>query len=104
MATKITGDVLESYLQCKYKGYLKLAGEQGLQSDYELLLREARNQVRLAAADKLKAKHPEDDVLQGTTLTRTKLKHGVPLFLESTAEDERLSIRFDALQKEAGPS
>ena len=46
MATNITGDVLESYLQCKYKGYLKLAGEQGLQSDYELLLEEARNQVR----------------------------------------------------------
>src|SRR5262245_25447537 len=104
MATKITGDVLESYLQCKYKGYLKLAGEQGLQSDYELLLRETRNQVRLAATDKLKAKHLEDDVLQGTSLTRARLKHGVPLLLESTAEDERLSIRFDALQKEAGPS
>ena len=104
MATKITGDVLESYLQCKYKGYLKLAGEQGIQSDYELLLVEARNQVRLAAADKLRVEAQEDDVLQGPTLTRARLKQGVPLLLEGTTEDERLSIRFDALQKEAGPS
>jgi predicted RecB family nuclease len=103
MATKITRNVLESYLQCKYKGYLKLAGEQGIKSDYELLLIEARNQVRLAAVDKLRAKHQEDDVLQGITLTRARLKHGVPLLLEGTAEDERVSIRFDALQKEAGP-
>ena len=27
MATKITRDVMEGYLNCKYKGHLKLAGE-----------------------------------------------------------------------------
>jgi hypothetical protein len=64
MAAKITKDVLESYLQCKYKGHLKLAGEQGIKSDYELLLIETRDQVRLAAADKLRAKHKEGDILQ----------------------------------------
>jgi hypothetical protein len=34
MATKITRDIIESYLNCKYKGHLKLAGQQGTQSDY----------------------------------------------------------------------
>jgi hypothetical protein len=34
MATKITRDVIESYLNCKYKGHLKLAGQQGTRSDY----------------------------------------------------------------------
>jgi hypothetical protein len=38
MATQITRDVLESYLNCKTKAYLRLAGQQGSVSDYENLL------------------------------------------------------------------
>ena len=34
MATKITRAIIESYLNCKYKGHLKLAGEGGTKSDY----------------------------------------------------------------------
>jgi hypothetical protein len=40
MAAEITRDIIESYLNCKYKGYLKLAGEQGPKHDYEVLLEE----------------------------------------------------------------
>lgn len=104
MARKITGEVLESYLRCKYKGYLKMAGEQGTKCDYELVLLEARTQVCLAAADKLVARHKEADVLRGGFLTLAAMKRGVPLLLDVTAEDDGHSIRFDALQKEAGPS
>ena len=44
MAMKITADILESYLQCKYKAHLKLANEQGIKSEYEsLLLRSLEN-------------------------------------------------------------
>jgi hypothetical protein len=32
MATKITLDTIKSYLSCKYKGHLKLAGECGTRS------------------------------------------------------------------------
>lgn len=45
MPAKITKDVLESYLNCKYKGYLKLTGQQGTKSDYETLLTEMRAAV-----------------------------------------------------------
>ena len=46
MATKITRDVLESYLHCKTKAHLKLAGQQGSVSDYEGLLVASRQEVR----------------------------------------------------------
>jgi hypothetical protein len=49
MATKLTREVIESFLQCRYKGYLKLTGEQGSPADYEELMRESRERVRLAA-------------------------------------------------------
>ena len=104
MATRITRDVIESYLNCKFKGHLKLAGELGKLSDYELLMREARERVRLAATAQLLARHEEDAVLRGLTATPTLLGQGVPLLLEVTVEDGEFSVRFDALQRAAGPS
>ena len=60
----------------------------GYQSDYELLLLESRNRVRLAAADKLMPEAQEGDVVQGLAITLQDLKHGVPLLLDATVEDE----------------
>jgi hypothetical protein len=33
--TTITLDLLDDYLSCKYKAYLRLAGHQGIKSEYE---------------------------------------------------------------------
>jgi predicted RecB family nuclease len=104
MATKITRDVLESYVHCTYKGHLKLAGEQGNISDYEVLQAEARSRVRLAAADRLMGRHKDGAILRGVALTLPLLRQGVPLLLDATVEDHTLFIRFDALQKEDGMS
>jgi hypothetical protein len=64
MVTRITRDVIESYLNCKFKGYLKLAGELGELSDYELLMKESGERVRLAATAQLLARHKEGEVLR----------------------------------------
>lgn len=104
MAATITREVLESHLQCRYKGHLKLAGEQGCPSDYELLLAEARERVRHAATEKLLARHGEGEVLRDCTATAEVLKRGIPLLLNATVEGEGLSVRFDALQCAAGKS
>ena len=77
MAAKITRNVLESYLHCKYKGYLKRAGQQGTKSDYENLLTEARADVRLVAIDKILAHYPGEDVVQNVTLTPSFLQQGI---------------------------
>src|SRR3954453_9141806 len=67
MTTKITRDVLESYLRCKYKGHLKLAGEQGSKSDYEMLQEASRNQVRQAAETKLEVRYGGGVIRRGLT-------------------------------------
>jgi len=84
MATKITRDVLESYVHCTYKGHLKLAGEQGNISDYEVLQAEARSRVRLAEANRLMGRHKDGAILRGVALTLPLLKQGVPLLLDAT--------------------
>jgi hypothetical protein len=55
MAMKITRDIIESYLNCKYKAYLKLTRQQGTKSDYELLLAELRGEVRFGAIEQISA-------------------------------------------------
>jgi len=104
MATKITRDVLESYLNCKYKGHLKLAGQVGTKVDYEILLTEQKAELRLAVMEKILAEHPTDEVVRNTPLTAATLRQG-PLFVfDATLEDDLMCLSFDGLQKMEGPS
>jgi predicted RecB family nuclease len=104
MATKITRDVLESYLRCQTKAHLKLAGHQGAKSDYEGLLTESRERVRLAAIETILTRHREDEVVRNIPLTASALKEGPPFVLDATLEDDHLSLHFDGLKKVAGAS
>jgi predicted RecB family nuclease len=104
MPNKITRDVLESYLHCKYKGHLKLTGQQETKCDYETLLTEMRAEVRLAAIDKILARHPGQDIPRNIPLTASALKQGAPFILGLTLEDDLFSLAFDGLKKVAGPS
>src|SRR5262249_37458391 len=104
MTTQITREVLESHLKCRYKGHLRLAGQPGDRSDYELLMIESRERVRQAATDTLLRRHKEGEVLQGLTATAALLKQGASLILDATVEGEGLAIRFDALLRAEGQS
>jgi predicted RecB family nuclease len=104
MSGKITNDVLQARIKCRYKVHLKMAGEQGEPHDYELLLVESRGHVRAAATAKLVARHPGQEVPSGLPLTAELLKRGLPLLLNATFEDGDLSVRFDALVRAEGES
>src|SRR4051794_20539272 len=104
MTAKITSDVLEAYLKCKYKAHLKLAGQQGTRSDYEALLIEQRNEVRLRASNKLLARHPGDEVARTIPLTIAALKRGSPFILDATLEDDSVCLHLDGLKRVDGPS
>jgi predicted RecB family nuclease len=104
MAAKITRDVLDCYLKCRYKAHLKLARQEGSPSDYELLTKESKERVRIAATAKLLGQHKESEVLLGSVATRAILKRGVSLLLDVTLEDETFSIRCDALRRATGQS
>src|SRR3954453_7607499 len=56
MATKITRNIIESFLNCKYKGHLKLAGESGTPSDYETMTTAVRTSSRDQAVARLVAR------------------------------------------------
>ncbi len=49
MVSRITGEILEAVVSCKFKAHLKLAGHQGKKPEYEVMLADLREQVRLKA-------------------------------------------------------
>src|SRR5262245_49359346 len=104
MTTKITRDIIESSLHCKYKGYLKLAGQQGPTPDYEQLLVECRDAVKQGAMDKLFARHAAEEVVRDVVLTPAILKKGAALLVNATLEDEHVSLAFDGLKRAPGHS
>ncbi len=99
MAQKITRDILESYINCRTKGYLKLTGQEGTRCDYEVLMAETRAEVRLAAIDRILAKHPGDEVARNIPMTTADLKKGPLFVLDAILEDESLSLTFDGLKR-----
>lgn len=104
MAAKITRDMLESYLHCKFKGYLKLTGQRGAKSDYQTLLTKMRAGVRHTAIDKILARHPEEEIPRNIPLTTSALKQGASYLFDATLEDELVLLSFDGLKKVDGPS
>src|SRR5208337_1032013 len=60
----ISREVLEGYLSCKYKGHLKLKGEQGTKSDYEAMTSEWRIEHKRRACDKLASHYREGEILR----------------------------------------
>ena len=101
---KITNEVLEAHLNCRFKGHLKLAGEVGTRSDYETMTTAARAASREQAIAKLVARSGGGAARRGTAVTVATLRSGPPLLADAALEDEGLSLRFDALKRAPGPS
>ena len=71
---KITKEVLEAHLNCKFKGHLKLVGEVGTRTDYEAMTTAARAASREQAIAKLVARSGEEATCVGTTVAVTTLR------------------------------
>lgn len=99
MATKLTRDIIESYLNCKYKGHLKLIGESGTKSDYETMIAAARVSSREQAVARLIARFGEGGACRGMAVTAATLKQGRQLLTDAHLEDDDMLLRFDALKR-----
>jgi predicted RecB family nuclease len=100
----ISREVLEGYLNCKYKGHLKLKGEQGTKSDYEAMMSEWRIEHKRRACDKLALHYREGEILREVEVSVAVLRKGVPLILDPFVRDDTLSLRWDGLKRIEGPS
>ena len=104
MSSKITQDILESYVFCKYKGYLQWTGEYGTPSDYAMFLMQSRDEVRRKAMAKMLAQPHKGQVVQGTLLTTAVLRQGPLFVLDAHVEDGPFCLALDGLKQVPGES
>ena len=104
MNTPVTREILHNYLRCKYKGYLKLRGESGTKTDYEILIRELSEKFKLKAVNKIRNSYNDDHILQGVNITQSLLKQGTDTIVDAVIEDDIFSLHLDGLKKVSGPS
>src|SRR5713101_8446227 len=104
MAVKITKNVLEGYLNCKYKGRLQLEGEEGRKSDYEGMVTDLRQELRTRAMAELLAREGQGERWQGAILTTEIMKKGPTVIVDATLGDESASLLYDGLMRVEGAS
>jgi predicted RecB family nuclease len=104
MATgQVTRSVLEGYLNCKYLAQLRLAGREGIRSDYEDIVMTLRRERHLAIAEALRGRYGEGCVT-GLSISRSDLRQGAPFVLGAEMRDDPFQIQFDALKRVEGHS
>ena len=100
----ITREILESFLACKTKAYLKLHGQRGIKPDFEELSTEMRAELRERASKNLVSRLKPEDVLRGVKTSEAVLGNGAAIILDVTIEFGDLSIFCDALKRVTGVS
>src|SRR5262245_58236465 len=100
----ITRDILEAYLNCKYKGYCKLIGQTGTPSEYEALMKEIRQELHQRAYEGLVRRYRDEEILRGPLITPSILRTGRPLILNAVIEDGGFSLMIDAMKRVDAPA
>src|SRR5258706_419735 len=92
--SRVTREVLDSYLRCKTKGFLTLAGRHGIESDYERWRIESGERQRFRATVNLLVRYRGYQVSKGIVLLasrterRSRRSHPAGQVRERTHFDE----------------
>jgi len=99
MSGKLTNEIAESFLDCKYKGYLKFIGMRGEISEFERIRIEDRNFVHNSAIQKFTVRCKDKNILSNFKIAPRALREGPHYFFNAITENDQLLIYFDILEK-----
>jgi hypothetical protein len=101
-AAVISPDLLRSYVYCRYKAYLKLSSQVGIQSAYEAALAELRAETKQRAIEKLES--AGSPIPSSIKLTHPALCLGHRAIIDGELTIDGISVRVDGLRKVDGRS
>ncbi len=103
MTKIITREIIDCYLNCKTKASLKLHGQTGQKTEYEIIasedLMEVRNNIHAVISES-----SAEDVSYGEKISLNILRKSHSLYLDAIIENEELSIMYDGLLRTDGAS
>ncbi len=100
----VSSEILEGYLSCRYKAYLRLSNEVGMKSDYEAALTTLRRELKSKGLDKLQHQYPNLTTATGVGETRSSLGRGDALIADGTLSIDGFCVDIDLLRKVVGHS
>lgn len=96
MKTLITNELLLDFVECRYRGYLKLTGATGQKTDLTELHDRLREDYHNRAREHLLRVYRDKQVCTDVGLS-VVLANRYDLAIDVTATDNNVSVRFDAL-------
>jgi predicted RecB family nuclease len=104
MVAKISRDLIESHLNCRYKASLKRRGDSGTKVDFETLMSEIQDEVRQAFVAKTILDRPDDFIPNGVEVSVPTLMRGSSYLFNAMLIDDHAELLVDGLQRKAGAS
>src|SRR3954447_4087029 len=101
---KITKDVIESYMACHYKAFLKLTGHEGAIPEYQQLHPSENSRFPLTSVDEVHSQPVGSQLAESIVLTSSYLRHGVLLIANGVFKTDLISLSIDGLQRVEGVS
>ena len=96
---KITDEIFEDYLYCKYKSYLRLHNHIGDKTEFEIFQKNMDNIFCSNAMNKLRKGFMESDLLSIPILKKSDLKKNKALILETWIELDEIKSSFHGLRR-----
>ena len=99
---KITGDLFNAYISCRYKAHLLPRGEAGTLSDYKVFKLEFQDKLKISAEAALVDRFGPSSTSRKNYLKFADLKDGCPLFLATVVQDEQYAFSYYGLRLTIG--
>src|SRR5258708_1131839 len=95
----ITLNLVEDYLNCRYKAYLRLAGQSGTKSNYEIMQNKLKLEVKRKSIERFFQRNSKQAVLRDVTLTQSELQKFPLVIFDARLTEGQFLIHFDMLQR-----
>jgi len=95
----ITQDIIESYIHCRYKAYLKLIGQAGTKSDYENLCTDLRREVRRKALNKIYSQTSDKQIITDVVFSNAILKQEPEYIFDAYIDWGQFEVKIDGAKR-----
>ena len=94
----INDEIIESYLNCKYKAYRKLNNDQGVKTEFELLQEEELSAYIKRYYDSLLEKYGKNKLLEGFKFEENKRISKANIISQPTLITNKYQLSFNAIE------
>jgi len=94
----IDDEIIESFVNCKYKAYRKLNNEHSIKTEFEILQEDQLSICKTEFYKRLSEKHGENNLLKGYNFGKNRRVPRTDVIIQPTLRTETHQISFDAIE------